>query len=134
MEENRLPKIVYKWDRSLGLDAWAAEIQQIAANLGLPVLLKENEEYDVTFCQNKLLSANRLRWQLESERKPKLRSFIQIHDFNRMQVLVNSDVTRYQRSLLAQLKSGILPLKIETDRYQGISLEQRICKLMLSAC
>ena len=75
------------------------------------------------------MNSNRLKWQLESERKPKLRSFIQIHDFDHIQVLVKSNVSRYQRSLLAQLKFGILPLKIETDRYQGLPLEQRICKL-----
>ena len=62
-------------------------------------------------------------------RKPKLRTFSQIHDFDHFQSLVSSNISRYQRSLVAQLKFGILPLKIETDRYQGIPLEQRICKL-----
>ena len=38
-------------------------------------------------------------------------------------------LTRYQRSLLSQSKFGILPLKIETDMYQGIPPDRRICKL-----
>ena len=129
MDENRLPHIIYKWDLSLGLNSWASEIKHIVATLGLPETLNENEEYDLTLCYNKLLASSRLKWQLETERKPKLRSFIQIHDFNNIQTLVKSNVSRYQRSLLTQVKFGILPLKIETDRYQGIPLDERICKL-----
>ena len=129
MDENRLPRIIHNWDLSLGLECWASEIKHIAATLGLPQTLNENEQYDLTHCYNKLLASSRLKWRLETERKPKLRSFIRIHDFDHIQTLVKSDVSRYQRSLLTQIKFGILPLKIETDRYQGIPIEQRICKL-----
>ena len=36
-------------------------------------------------------------------------------------------LNRGQRSLLAQFRSGILPLKIETGRYQNIPPEFRLC-------
>ena len=62
-------------------------------------------------------------------RKPKLRTFIRIHDFSSTQLLVRANLTRYQRSLVSQFKLGILPLKIETDRYQGIAPENRLCKV-----
>ena len=42
---------------------------------------------------------------------------------------MKSDHTRYQWSILSQLKFGILPLKIETDIYQVISPDRHICKL-----
>ena len=58
-----------------------------------------------------------------------MRTFKEIHNFGCIQTLVKSQVTRYQRSLLSQLKFGILPLKIETDRYQGIPLNERKCRL-----
>ena len=76
-----------------------------------------------------MLSASRQRWHLEAGRKPKLRTFLDVHNFENIQALVKSNITRYQRSLISQLKFGILPLKIETDRYQGIPLEDRLCKL-----
>ena len=38
-------------------------------------------------------------------------------------------LTRTQRSKFIQLKFGILPLKYETDRYQGIAPERRLCEL-----
>ena len=108
MDENRLPKIIYKWDLSLGLDSWAAEIKHIAASLDLPITLNENEEYNLSVAHNRLLAANRLKWQLEIERKPKLRTFVKVHRFDHIQSLVKLDLSRYQRSLLSQLKFGIL--------------------------
>ena len=128
MDNTRLPRVVYDWDVSLGLEAWASEVQHIAAYLGLDAHPDDNETYSLTVAYNTLLNKNRLSWQLEADRKPKLRTFNQIHDFNFPLYLVKCDLTRYQRSLVAQIKMGILPLKYETDRYQGIPPENRICK------
>ena len=72
---------------------------------------------------------SRLSWNLESFQKPKLRTFVKVHDFDSYQAIVKSSLTRTQRSKLIQLKFGILPLKYETDRYQGIAPERRLCKL-----
>ena len=84
---------------------------------------------DLEHASKTLLSLNQTAWTREAETKPKLRTFNQIHDFNTYQTLVQTPVTRIQRSFLSQLKFGILPLKIETDRYQGIKPENRLCKL-----
>ena len=79
--------------------------------------------------RTKLLDKCRIAWGLEAERKPKLRTFVNIHDFNHHKILTKSNLSRYQRSLISQLKLGILPLKIETDRYQGIPENLRYCHL-----
>ena len=129
MESWRLPKLIYDWDVSLGLDSWGSEIKHIAANLGFDTTLEHGESYDLTLAYNKFLVQSRREWQIEAERKPKLRTFLKIHNFDSKQCLVKSQITRYQRSLLSQLKFGILPLKIETDRYQGIPLENRLCRI-----
>ena len=39
------------------------------------------------------------------------------------------NLPRNERSLLAQLRCGILPLRVETGRYVGETPEQRLCKL-----
>ena len=38
-------------------------------------------------------------------------------------------LSRRQRSLLAQLRLGILPLKLETGRFRRLTVEQRVCEL-----
>ena len=38
------------------------------------------------------------------------------------------DLSLSQRSILAQLQCGILPLRIETDRYEGKAEAEKLCK------
>ena len=83
----------------------------------------------LTDVYNACLEYNRTDWTNETTLKPKLRTYNRIHDFDAKQVLISSNLSRYQRSILTQLKFGILPLKIETDRYQGIPPEERLCKI-----
>ena len=39
------------------------------------------------------------------------------------------DISKYQRSVFAQFRCGILPLEIEVGRYQDISLPERTCQV-----
>ena len=39
------------------------------------------------------------------------------------------DISRYQRSLMAQFRLGILPLEIEVGRYRNIPLGNRVCQM-----
>ena len=38
------------------------------------------------------------------------------------------NLSRYERSVFAKLRSGSLPLEIETGRYKGLDLEERVCQ------
>ena len=40
-----------------------------------------------------------------------------------------SNISRQRRSLLAQIRLGILPIKIETGRFRSLPVEQRLCEL-----
>ena len=42
---------------------------------------------------------------------------------------LNFNITRYQRSLMAQFRLWILPLEIEVGRYRNIPLANRICQM-----
>ena len=39
------------------------------------------------------------------------------------------NISKYQRSLFAQFRCGILPLEIEVGRYRDIPLENRLCQV-----
>ena len=42
---------------------------------------------------------------------------------------LNLHIQKYQRSLFAQFRAGILPLHVETGRFRNLPLEQRLCVL-----
>ena len=129
MDNDRLPKIIYDWDKSLNIEAWSCEIKYIIGKLGFDMSNYGIEQVNLEHASDTLLLLNQCVWKREAELKPKLRTFNKINDFSNIQTIVQSPVTRVQRSLLTQLKVGILPLKIETDRYQGIKPEFRFCKI-----
>ena len=47
---------------------------------------------------------------------------------------VHMNLTQQQRSILAQLRIGILPLFVETGRFTNIKKEDRICTLCTDNC
>ena len=120
MDASRLPKLVLVWVTSLELNSWFFEIQQIAASLNLNIHPDSGEIYDLNAAHDKLLGDQRHLWQMEANRKPKLRTYVKIRDFSKNKILAKGLLSRYQRSLISQVEFRILPLKIETDRYQGM--------------
>ena len=67
-------------------------------------------------------------WKKSIARKPKLRLFKQWKMILDTPKYITLNLSRQQRSLLAQLRSGSLPLHIETGRYTGLKADERICK------
>ena len=68
-------------------------------------------------------------WKNCIENKPKLRTYKNIKCSFGTEEYVKMNLTRPQRSILAQIRLGILPLFIETGRYTGVKIENRICSL-----
>ena len=59
--------------------------------------------------------------------KPKLGLYRQFKKTFETQNYVNLNMSKYQRSLTAKLRMGILPLALETGRYTNIALKERGC-------
>ena len=69
------------------------------------------------------------RWQAEVLTKPKLRSYINFKtEYGETGEYVQKVRIKPHRSLLARLRGGTAPLQIETGRYIGLPVEERICR------
>ncbi len=42
---------------------------------------------------------------------------------------LNCNMPKYQRSLISQLRLGVLPLRIETGRFTGLDVVDRLCQV-----
>jgi hypothetical protein len=87
------------------------------------------DELDVSIRLNLM---NEEEWKTEVESKPKLRTDMEIKSNVDAKKYVLLNLTRKERSLLAQLRSGILPLMIETGRFRNIPKERRTCPVCAS--
>ena len=72
---------------------------------------------------------NRLKntWSETIILKPKLRTYILFKHAFIVEKYVQLNLSRSERSLLAQLRSGTLPLHIETGRYVNTPVDERWC-------
>ena len=68
-------------------------------------------------------------WRSEVERYPKLRTYRLFKTSFKCEHYLLLNLQRNQRSVLAQFRLGILPLRIETGRYIGEAIGQRQCNL-----
>ena len=60
---------------------------------------------------------------------PKLDTYVQIKDFTEIAVLVKANLPRTARSLVSRFLCGILPLEVETGRYNDTKRWLRFCKV-----
>ena len=68
-----------------------------------------------------------LRWLLEANSMPKLRTFVMLYSVDTARDIIKSDLPRAHRSVLTKLKIGVLPLHLETGRWKGTPLKYRLC-------
>ena len=81
------------------------------------------------FLYSKISNLQEIAWKAAVDSKPKLRTYALFKENFCTEKYVLSMLSRKQRSLLAQLRLGVLPLRIETGRYRRLAVEQRICEL-----
>lgn len=66
-------------------------------------------------------------WQNELRSVSKLRTYRSFKsDFN-LEKYVTMDIPKPHRSILAQFRCGVLPIRIETGRFRGEEVNDRLC-------
>ena len=79
-------------------------------------------------------------WRLSVDAKPKLRTYKLFKQNYFTEHYVLNHLSKYERSLISQLRFGILPLRLETGRYRNITdnttgklrnlkPEERVCEI-----
>ena len=70
-----------------------------------------------------------LKWKSDLLAQPKLRTYRQFKTKFGTENYIKINLTRTSRSFLAQFRTGVLPLHIETGRFVGKKPEERTCFL-----
>ncbi len=129
MSEERLTKKVFLYDYAICNNNWSSEMKSIFNATGMNNVFNDMSECDLQLYQVHNLKNLETRWKFGLPLKPKLRSYILYKDMYKTEEYVKYCMSRRKRSLMAQFRMGVLPLAIETGRFRGIALEDRICTL-----
>ena len=83
---------------------------------------------NIKLCKGKLIDNFSKTWLKEIANKPKLRTYCTFKEKYKTENYVLLNLAPNERSVIAQLRTGTLPLEIETGRYANKKLVERICK------
>ena len=133
MEDNRLTKQIFE-DEYLNNGFWCTKIYEILKEIDSGQVYENKTTCDIKICENKLQENYVKLWEKQILKKPKLRSYIKWKIGFKTEYYVKLNLPRNQRSILAQFRSGTLPLKIETGRFCGLKPEERLCQFCILPC
>lgn len=128
MEENRLTKKIFEWDYGIGKRNWCRQMKSLFEELQVDVY-RNKDVCDLDSLGLKLKGIMLNTWKSQVVKKPKLRTYIKFKENVDTEVYVKYLTCRSTRSLFAQFRHGILPLRIETGRFRHLKVEERICEL-----
>jgi hypothetical protein len=133
LDDNRITKQVFNMDYIRCQNNWCSEVKDIMTKLGLNDQFTSRQPINLEEAKQSITKLHKTDWRLQVTQVSKLRTYIQFKTDFEKESYLNLNLKRNERSLLAQLRCGILPLRIETGRYVGEAPEQRLCKLCITA-
>jgi len=127
MNESRIPKKILLWEmQKRGLN-WATEIRNVLSDFGKEGNFYNVQTVDLEEFKNFLCVRDKVTWKNNVNDVPKLRSYVLFKNEMQLDPYIYKVINRGHRSVLAQFRCGILPLKIETGRFTNIPVEFRLC-------
>lgn len=134
LDPERLTKKIFLWDYNHNGKGWAGDMKDLYNDFGLLNVFEELSECSTEQAWA-LGHANKcLEWKNSLQSYPKLRTYVSFKKDFYTEPYVKQMMNKRFRSVVAQLRSGILPLEIELGRWRGIEVQNRTCKLCDSAC
>ena len=129
MPNDRMTKHVFNTEYTVSINAnnWCSKIKDVFTMLGQESIFRNRIKCDIEKCKSILWNIAEEEWNLLVNSKPRLRSFAIFKDTMDVTDYDNKTMSRFDRSLLAKFRCGILQLHIETGRFSNTKLEERLC-------
>ena len=112
-----------------GCANWCCDIFAVFEYLGLQLYFNNKLCVNINQCKVMLMNKQSDSWLNTVKNKPKLRFYALFKEHFYVEKYVCINLSSSERSVLAQLRLGILPLHIETGRFVNTKLEDRTCKI-----
>ena len=130
MDDSRLTKRMFNYDYvQCQNNSWNFEVKSIFDKIDMTYSYETKETVDMCLVKQKLFSYYAESWPDKVRNTPKLRTYRQLKTSYETETYVKLNLLRNERSVLAQFRCGVLPLRIETGRFVGEKPEERLCRL-----
>lgn len=129
MNDSRLTKRVFKWDFDINKDNWSNDVRKILTSVEMKDVFDNMEVCNTHNIREKLVTIEKQSWKNNIVNMPKLRTYNLFKESYVTEKYVSMNLDRNERSLMAQVRMGILPIRIEVGRYRKEPVEERICQI-----
>ena len=140
MSNERLTKKVFLWDKAQYGNNWSYDMKNLFETLDSEEIFLNSELCDIAEVKLKIKNLNNELWENEILSKPKLRTYRLFKNEYEPEPYLLSYLPKYDRSLLCQFRTGILPLNIETGRFKNVkdpitghmrklTIQERVCDM-----
>ena len=129
MDNTRITYKVFQHDYNLCRNNWCSEVKSIFTKLEHENVFIDRNVCDIEALQSINMCMHAETWKENILTKPKLRTYITFKDEYGTENYVKYCSSRFQRSLLAQIRCGILPIRIEVGRFNNEKEDKRICQV-----
>ncbi len=132
-DHNRMVYKIFKWDMEChqidNKANFASNIKQILCEVKLKKSYKDRALIDIDHARKNLMNGIKNEWKDRISNKSKLELYNIVKQEFAVEKYLLLNIDKYEKSLLSQLRYGILPLRIETGRYSNEKREDRLCTL-----
>ena len=129
LDENRLTKTVFNSDYETcqNKNNWCSDIKNMLGTIGLSDHFYNRETVDLSYATRKTKEHFTSQRRNSIAQTPKLKTYKLFKNAHTTDQYILLNLQKNERSMLAQLRCGILPLRIETGRYTGEPADSRLC-------
>ncbi len=132
-DNNRLVKKIFLYDINAhsvhNKSNFSAQVKQICCDVNLKECFTNKTNIDLTTVRNVLFQKFSQEWLDSTRNMSKLDIYCNVKSDLKVEKYLELNISKYEKSLLSQLRYGILPLRVETGRFVNERREDRICKL-----
>ena len=138
MQDNRLAKAIFVWDKTKNEQNWTNEVKSIFYESNQGNIFDSEQLFPlksvVQKMQEKMLKTQQSNLEIECLNKPKLRTFITFKKFHEPPAYVGKPLSFFQRRVLAKCRLGCLSIRLETGRYSRPRLleNERTCQVCVN--
>ena len=139
MQDSRLTKQIYMWDKSvsevLNLQTWSSEVRAILLDHNLGHIFEPEVNFSPSSIIGQLKESMLIKQSINLKgqclEKPKLRTYVQIKNFNCKTSYLTIPMSFICRKYLALTRLSNLPIRIETARFEQpkIIADLRYCQV-----
>ena len=129
MDDNRLTKCVFNSDYTATGKTWCSDLKNLLHQVNMQHSFENKQIVNLEHVKNLFNNKHQQEWNEKLQTVSKLRTYVTFKSNYETETYLKLNICKAERSHLAQFRCAVLPLKIETGRFLGLNVEDRLCQV-----